>query len=375
MKLLIAFVLLIHAVYQACAQTCPIPAALYTADFDIPVPLQAPIICFRCGFVVGIALVSPINDVTWTRQRSGEVPLSLTAGTSGVQITAATSTLVLNDPTINVAFGDDLVCDSNQARAAGHSTGEHIITITIFRFLNPLISPINGTIDIAEGSNLTLNCDDPGNTGSTSYQWFSVNGSELSNRETTPPALLTFNNIQRTSSGVYICRSSKTNIDMIRESTVTINVQYPPITSITTSYDGSVFIINCTFDGNPPPSVTWLHNGAPLNINQLTINTQSTYSELIMNTNYSGTYVCTANNTIGHDTSNPITISVFSLGLFTTISTQPITTTNLHITTSTSSNSDTLAVSTSSTNFGSIATTNIVTVTHSVSVIKTTNSL
>jgi hypothetical protein len=40
-----------------------------------------------------------------------------------------------------------------------------------------------------------------------------------------------------------------------------------------------------------------------------------------MNTNYSGTYVCTANNTIGHDTSNPITISGISPESITTIST------------------------------------------------------
>jgi hypothetical protein len=203
--------------------------------------------------------------------------------------------------------------------------------------LIPLILPVNGTVDVVEGSNLTLNCDNPGNTGSTSYQWFNVTGSERSNRETTPPALLTFNNIQRTSSGVYICRSSKTNIDMIRESTVTINVQYPPNVSIISSFNGSTLIITCTTDGNPSsPDVVWLHNGAPLNINQLTINTQSTYSELIINTNYSGTYICTVNNTIGHDTSNPITISGISPESITTISTtrtQLVTITHLITTT------------------------------------------
>ena len=82
------------------------------------------------------------------------------------------------------------------------------------------------TVDVIEGTNLTLSCRDPGNTGTTRYQWFNNNDSSLTTVSTNPPLTLSFNNIQRNSSGLYICQSTKGNVPgVIKMSNVTINVQ------------------------------------------------------------------------------------------------------------------------------------------------------
>ena len=82
------------------------------------------------------------------------------------------------------------------------------------------------TVDVTEGIDLTLSCEDPGNTGITHYQWFDNNGSSLTAVSTNPPLTLSFTKIQRNSSGLYICQSTKDNVPgVIKMSNVTINVQ------------------------------------------------------------------------------------------------------------------------------------------------------
>jgi hypothetical protein len=73
-----------------------------------------------------------------------------------------------------------------------------------------------------------------------------------------------------------------------------------------------VFIVNCTFDANPPPSVTWLHNGFVVNIsdNDTSIVTNPTYSELTLSSvnlnENGGSYVCFVDNGIGNLSSMPV---------------------------------------------------------------------
>ena len=96
-------------------------------------------------------------------------------------------------------------------------------------FRNPTLSPDGGpdmTVDVTEGTDLTLSCKDPGNTGTTRYQWFDNNGSSLTAVSTNPPLTLSYTNIQRNSSGLYICQSTKDNVPgVIKMSNITINVQ------------------------------------------------------------------------------------------------------------------------------------------------------
>ena len=84
------------------------------------------------------------------------------------------------------------------------------------------------------------------------------------------------------------------------------------ITSISsnanTLVNGSNYTVNCTYVSNPPPNVTWTHNGTVLESNEyITINTQSTYSELIISPlqglQNSGNYFCIAQNILGNDSS------------------------------------------------------------------------
>ena len=97
----------------------------------------------------------------------------------------------------------------------------------ILVFTNPIVSP-NGTVNVIEGSNLTITCTDPGNTGNTRYQWLNSTGSELTSTisQNYVPLVLSFTNIRRTDSGVYICRSTNPNTlpGVNMDSNVTVNV-------------------------------------------------------------------------------------------------------------------------------------------------------
>ena len=75
--------------------------------------------------------------------------------------------------------------------------------------------------------------------------------------------------------------------------------------------------INCTFDGNPAPeNITWERNGTVLNPNNFTlisINTQTTYTELtltLQGLEDSGSYVCVTENIIGIERSSKVNITV-----------------------------------------------------------------
>ena len=61
--------------------------------------------------------------------------------------------------------------------------------------------------------NLTITCTDPGNTGNTRYQWLNSTGSKLTSTvsQNQVPLALSFTNIKRTDSGVYICRATNHN--------------------------------------------------------------------------------------------------------------------------------------------------------------------
>ena len=89
------------------------------------------------------------------------------------------------------------------------------------------------TVNVTEGASLTLSCRDPGNSGTTRYQWFDDTGSSLTGVSNTPPVLLQFTNIPRNSSGLYICQSTKNNVPgVIKMSNITINVQCKLILSV-----------------------------------------------------------------------------------------------------------------------------------------------
>uniref|UniRef100_A0A1X7T9H7 Ig-like domain-containing protein n=1 Tax=Amphimedon queenslandica TaxID=400682 RepID=A0A1X7T9H7_AMPQE len=100
-------------------------------------------------------------------------------------------------------------------------------------FVNPRVSP-NGTVSVIEGSNLTLTCSDPGNSGAPRYVWINdSDGSELTPVINDPPLTLHLTNINRAASGNYTCRSTITELAGVNmDTTVTLNVQFtntPPV--------------------------------------------------------------------------------------------------------------------------------------------------
>ena len=83
---------------------------------------------------------------------------------------------------------------------------------------------MNGTVEVVEGSNLTLSCADPGNTVVPTYEWFNDSGNSLSEISITPPLVLILNDISRDKSGEYVCRNILSDNNEDRMTSVTVNV-------------------------------------------------------------------------------------------------------------------------------------------------------
>ena len=99
----------------------------------------------------------------------------------------------------------------------------------------PTLNP-SGIVNVTEGDNLTLSCQDPGNTNVEIYQWFNnSNGMAVTEETISPPLAYTITNIQREASGNYSCvLSDDGNIpDFKPTSTVTVNVQCKFISTTT----------------------------------------------------------------------------------------------------------------------------------------------
>ena len=101
-----------------------------------------------------------------------------------------------------------------------------VLNINISVFLVPAVSP-NGTVNVTEGSDVTLTCSNPGNAGMPRYVWINdTDNSQLTVFINQAPLNLSLTNVQRTASGDYTCRTSyRDRMGVNRETTVTINVQ------------------------------------------------------------------------------------------------------------------------------------------------------
>uniref|UniRef100_A0A1X7TQH6 Ig-like domain-containing protein n=1 Tax=Amphimedon queenslandica TaxID=400682 RepID=A0A1X7TQH6_AMPQE len=195
-------------------------------DRTINVPLTEPV-CIGCRFIdFQSGDLIPFSDGVW---RKGSTALSDGDFSGNVIISSTSNTLFLTlvHPATVVDVGDTLTCSSSSASQS------HIITIGAFNFLNPRVSP-NGTVSVIEGSNLTLTCSDPGNSGVPRYVWINdSDGSQLTVIINNPPLTLHLTNINRAASGNYTCRSTNTELPgVIMDTTVTLNVQFtntPPV--------------------------------------------------------------------------------------------------------------------------------------------------
>ena len=98
----------------------------------------------------------------------------------------------------------------------------------------PTLNP-SGIVDVTEGDNLTLSCQDPGNSNIETYQWFNdSDGTAATEASITPPLVYSITNIQREASGNYSCVLTDEDIPSTTPtSTVTVNVQCKFISTIT----------------------------------------------------------------------------------------------------------------------------------------------
>ena len=157
---------------------------------------------------------------------------------------------------------------------------------------------------------------------------------------------LTLTNVNRTQSGVYICTGRITGNDDIVESNVTLNIQCEFISTMINSNDhyytfiipdpviitsftpdnstvtvGSILTLNCTFDGNPSPSILWSHNGSMLdvpsnpNVVETITDTYALLEVTFVDITVSGEYACGVNNTIGLDQTDSTFFTVQGLSL------------------------------------------------------------
>ena len=164
------------------------------------------------------------------------------------------------------------------------------------------------------------------------------NGSELTPVVNNPPLNLTLINIDRAASGNYTCRTTHTDLPGInRETIVTVYVQ--PLSKLlcpkyftfsiisdkgytivtTTIYQSNDTVsINCSYD-DESVGVKWEHNNAQIDPNSdphVTINTQSTYSELAISPlaqEHAGQYQCIVSNMFVSTRSEKIFIVVQGL--------------------------------------------------------------
>ena len=70
----------------------------------------------------------------------------------------------------------------------------------------------------------------------------------------------------------------------------------------------------CTVSGQPPPTITWIHNGAQVNNDSVLITSSSTFNStltvLSVQSDDEGSYQCMATNSLGSAISNNATLYI-----------------------------------------------------------------
>ena len=104
--------------------------------------------------------------------------------------------------------------------------------ISCFFIVNypPTLNPAGGddrTVDVTEGSNITLTCTrDSNNADGDLYQWIHPNGQMTLGVPEDSPVQVTLNKIKRNEIGVYICQGSRNGVTVSAlKNKLTLNVQ------------------------------------------------------------------------------------------------------------------------------------------------------
>ena len=152
------------------AQCPPDVISVFTInDRTIHVPLTEPL-CISCRFFTNQGNSFTFSDGVWSK---GSTVLNDGDFNGNVNISSTSNTMYMSleypDDLVNV--GDTITCLSSTVGQQSIITFgdfgklklmDSFILLLSLVFLNPMISP-DGSINLTEGSNITLTCSDPGN--------------------------------------------------------------------------------------------------------------------------------------------------------------------------------------------------------------------
>ncbi|TDH15659.1 hypothetical protein EPR50_G00011580, partial [Perca flavescens] len=169
----------------------------------------------------------------------------------------------------------------------------------------PKVGPLSltPTGDIRENSRVTLTCSSDANPAAT-YTWYK-DGKPLYKK-----TQIVFSSIQSSDSGRYYCEAE--NKLGRRSRSIFIDVKYAPkLPSVSVSpsaeiVEGSSVTLTCSSDANPAATYTWYKENVklrpPIEEQQLVLTS--------IQSSHSGQYTCRARNSLGPNTSKPISIKV-----------------------------------------------------------------
>ena len=153
------------------------PISLFLEPSLEPLP-----VCIGCLFQGGLG--QQLQPTTVYEISKGGVTTPLD-GVDGVTVNDNNGTLFVEDTSAVFAEGDELRCTymSTTHISSIVQLGikafcvEPISVLYSTVFLPPTLNP-SGRVDITEGDNLTLSCQDPGNTNVETYQWVNDSSGE-----------------------------------------------------------------------------------------------------------------------------------------------------------------------------------------------------
>nr|XP_055060045.1 B-cell receptor CD22-like [Misgurnus anguillicaudatus] len=195
----------------------------------------------------------------------------------------------------------------------GHKlTSPHQYLNVIYAPDKPVIS-INPSGEIKEGDSVTLTCSSDANPPVQIYTWFKENETSAVGSGKN----FIISKIRSDHSGEYTCKSSNTLGQ--KYSAVTLNVLYSPknvTASISVSgeiMEGDSVNLTCSSESNPPVQIySWFK------VNETSsVGSGQTYSITNINSRHSGWFYCEAQNKVGSQRSDAVSLNVKgNVGMF-----------------------------------------------------------
>ncbi|XP_034543301.1 B-cell receptor CD22-like [Notolabrus celidotus] len=164
---------------------------------------------------------------------------------------------------------------------------------------------------IVEGSSVNLTCSSDANPAAT-YTWYKKNGNR-GVQQLSKNTQLVFRSIQSSDSGEYSCEA-KNKLRTTRSNSISIDVKYAPkLPSVSVSpsaeiVEGSSVTLTCSSDANPAASYTWYKENGNKDPHLSRNGPQLVFSSI--QASDFGQYHCRAENKLGRNTSEHITVNV-----------------------------------------------------------------